>query len=116
MIPEREKTAFLSGKENENAVNSVNSSFVLKCLNNNRKIDFLIDTGAEVSILPKSFRHVCFPLNVNLNAANGTHIESFGYIISSVSIPSLRRSFKTKFIVADVNQPILGLDFFMIII
>ena len=84
----------------------------MKCLIDNKKLNFLVDTGAEVCILPKCFRNDSFPLEVNLQAANGSAIESFGYVIKDVVVPSLRRAFKTKLVVADVQQPILGLNFF----
>ena len=42
------------------------------------KIDFLVNTGAEVSIVPPSGHNLSKSPNLNLIAANGSHIKSFG--------------------------------------
>lgn len=72
---------------------------------------FLIDTGADLSVLPKNLytdhsKNPCF----SLSAANGSTIETFGTRILRVNL-GLRRYFTHQFILASVNRPILGADF-----
>lgn len=80
------------------------------------KQTFLIDTGADVSVLPKSyFKQPLLIINdnnipVNLFAANGTQIKTFGTVILSVNL-GLRRNFKWSFVIADVTRAIIGSDF-----
>lgn len=76
---------------------------------------FLIDTGADLSVVPKSFikkpllvMENNFPLN--LYAANGTQIKTFGTVVLSLNL-GLRRSLKWSFVVADVTKAIIGSDF-----
>src|SRR5690606_8834414 len=73
---------------------------------------FLIDTGAELSVLPKSL--ICTsrskPADLVLYAANGSAISTFGRKRVTVSF-GLRRNFSWDFLVADVSMPIIGADF-----
>ena len=72
---------------------------------------FLIDTGADVSVLPCSPRQNLKPsLRSNLYAANGSRISTFGTEICKPSF-GLRRNFPWRFLLADVTSPILGADF-----
>ena len=71
---------------------------------------FLIDTGAEVSVLPAT------PADCRTNqsgpalvAANGSSIRTFGQ--RTISFTLVSRRFKWAFIIADVTQPLLGADF-----
>lgn len=79
---------------------------------------FLIDTGADVSVLPR-------PPNVDahkeytddpndpqphLVAANGSRIKTYGFALKKLSLGT-RRQFNHRFIYADVQQPIIGSDF-----
>eukprot|EP00117_Sycon_ciliatum_P014037 scpid17123/ scgid14467/ Transposon Ty3-I Gag-Pol polyprotein; Gag3-Pol3; Transposon Ty3-2 TYA-TYB polyprotein; Capsid protein; p24; Spacer peptide p3; Nucleocapsid protein p11; Ty3 protease; p16; Spacer peptide J; Reverse transcriptase/ribonuclease H; p55; Integrase p52; Integrase p49 len=74
-------------------------------------INFLIDTGASVSVLPPSFAtSVKRCHSPSLRAANHSTIETHGQQFLELDI-GLRRSFKWVFVVADVNYPILGADF-----
>ena len=72
---------------------------------------FLIDTGAQVSLIPATTadRHRPPADSPKLSAANGTTIASFGTKASHVSFCG--RRFSTTLIVADVRRPILGADF-----
>ena len=88
------------------------ASFAVTALLYNKNIKFLVDTGADVSILPREFKHKSLPFQIQLTAANGTNINSYGYLMTYVTFPELKRSFQAKFIVADVTTPILGADFF----
>lgn len=73
---------------------------------------FLIDTGADISVLPvKFFKHQLEKDNrLTLTAANSTPIATFGSQLVQLSL-GLRRIFEWKFIIAEVDQPILGADF-----
>ena len=75
------------------------------------KCKYLIDTGAAVSILPKSCANRisdadCLPLV----AANNTTIITYGTSKRVVDV-GLKRDYTWNFIVADVQQPILRADF-----
>jgi transposase InsO family protein len=70
---------------------------------------YLIDTGAEVSVIPPSTGDK--PVNSPaLKAANGTPIRTFGRRLINVNL-GLRREFPWVFVVADVPFAILGIDF-----
>ena len=87
------------------------NSFLVNASMNNRNLHFLVDTGAEVSLLPKYFSKFATKYNAELRAANQTLIPSFGLVSTTLSLPKIRRSFSHSFIVADVKTPILGSDF-----
>ncbi|XP_050093846.1 uncharacterized protein LOC126576581 [Anopheles aquasalis] len=74
-------------------------------------VEFLIDSGAELSLYPRSrkVRNVT-PTDAILIAANGTRIPAYGETIIEISL-GLRRSFVWRFIVADVATAIIGADF-----
>lgn len=78
---------------------------------NKKKLVFLIDTGADVSVVPKSFAKF-FKLNKDfqLTAANGSVINTYGSKVVEVEL-GLRRTYPHEFILADVNKPIIGADF-----
>lgn len=76
------------------------------------KLKFLVDTGADLSILPASFfKDKLKPTNYSLFAANGSLIKTYGNRLLSIDF-GLRREFTFRFIIADVTKPILGADFF----
>ena len=87
-------------------------SFAVEAKLFNRPVRFLIDTGADVSLLPQSFKNKAAPSFLKLRAANNSEIKVFGGLTTSLDFPQLRRSFDVTFIVADVSNPILGADFF----
>ena len=75
------------------------------------KCKYLIDTGAAVSVLPKSCANRisdadCLPSV----AANNTNINTYGTSKHVVDV-GLKRDYTWNFIVADVQQPIIGADF-----
>ena len=79
----------------------------------NHKCKYLIDTGAAVSVLPKSCANRisdadCLPLV----AANNTTNNTYGNSKRVVNV-GLKREYPWIFIVADVKQPIIGADFFI---
>ncbi|XP_033106340.1 uncharacterized protein LOC117108439 [Anneissia japonica] len=72
---------------------------------------FLIDTEAEVSVVPptrherKNRRH-----DYNLNAANNSLIATYGHRSITLDL-GLRRKSSWIFVIADVSHPIIGADF-----
>ena len=72
---------------------------------------FLVDTGAEISVVPPSALD-CKHCNdsFSLQAVNNTLIATYGTQLHTVNI-GLRRKFQRIFIIADVQNPILGVDF-----
>ena len=72
---------------------------------------FLVDTGSEVSVIPPSLsdrRHP--PDKFTLTAVNNTSISTYGKRSLTLNL-GLRRSFSWIFIVAEVQKPIIGVDF-----
>ena len=68
---------------------------------------FLVDTGAQVSVLPATGQLTRSYVNgPTLLAANGSAIRTFGTRTESLHIGSQRYTW--PFILADVAQPILG--------
>ena len=72
---------------------------------------FLVDTGAEVSVIPPlvSDRNH-HKSNLTLQAVNNTSIATYGNGLLTLTI-GLRRTFQWVFILADVKDPIIGADF-----
>ena len=71
----------------------------------------MIDTGAEVSVIPVgSKKHSLRAANFTLQAANSTEIKTYGQRSLTLDL-GLRRQFSWAFIVADVQRPIIGIDF-----
>lgn len=71
-----------------------------------------MDTGADVSVLPRSIckKTALKPSSLKLYAANGASINTFGELRVKIDL-GLRREFEWKFIVADVQCSIIGADF-----
>ncbi|BHF76142.1 hypothetical protein SprV_0501924000 [Sparganum proliferum] len=70
---------------------------------------FLVDTGAEVSVIPPLRRHRLKPSQFSLQAANSTTISTYGQRSLTLDL-GLRRRFPWVFIEADVKSPIIGAD------
>ena len=71
----------------------------------------MIDTGAAVSVLPKSCANgISDADSLPLVAANNTTINTYGNCKRAVDV-GLKREYPWTFIVADVKQPIIGADF-----
>ena len=72
----------------------------------------LVDTGAELLVAPRSFAAEIqlSPLeeDLELRTANGIAIQTFG--IRTVQLLSQGCSFNMNFVIADVEQPLLGLS------
>lgn len=83
----------------------------LRILDLNSGLNFLVDTGANISVLPlpkKNNYRECS--EYKLFAANGTEIKTYG-VKSLILNFKLRRPYRWDFVIADVRQPILGADF-----
>ncbi|UYV80651.1 hypothetical protein LAZ67_19001240 [Cordylochernes scorpioides] len=76
--------------------------------NNNH---FLLDTGAEISVLPpRPEDRRRGPTKFTLTAANNSPIKTYGERFLNLDL-GLRRDFKWRFMIADTNKAILGADF-----
>ena len=87
-------------------------SKLLYVADKNHKCKYLIDTGAAVSVLPKSCANRISDADclLPLVAANNTTINTYGNSKRVVDV-GLKREYPWTFIVADVKQPIIGADF-----
>jgi hypothetical protein len=87
------------------------SSRLLYVTDKHSKTWFLINTGAEVSVFPatkhdKRYRRK----GVSLTAANNSTIHTYGKRELCLDIGP-HRQLKWSFLIAEVNQPILGASF-----
>ena len=73
------------------------------------KLRFLIDTGADVSVIPPTPSMRQSPSDLILSAANGTQIKTYGTRLLTLDL-GLRRIFRWQFLIADVSKPIIGAD------
>ncbi|BHF63962.1 hypothetical protein SprV_0200695800 [Sparganum proliferum] len=72
---------------------------------------FLVDTGAQISVVPPTPADLRFPSpDLHLQAANCSPIPTFGSL-SFTLITGFRRSCTWIFVIADVPHAILGSDF-----
>ena len=88
----------------------VGQPILLHVHDSNTLYNFLVDTGAAISLLPPSSYEKKFAATSDsLRAANGTSIKTFGQRSLTLCLGS--RKLAWNFTVADVTQPILGTDF-----
>ena len=93
------------------SVPGLSTSRLLHIRDSTNHLTFLVDTGAAVSVLPPAPTDRKHPQpHFNLQAANGSHIPTFGRKSLTLNL-GLRRSLPWIFVVADVGRPILGADF-----
>ena len=72
---------------------------------------YLINTRSNLSVFPRRLLPECrVRINYSLYAANGTTIPTYRWISRSLNL-GLRRDFTWRFIVVEVNLPIIGVDF-----
>ena len=88
------------------AVGSSSPLFSIRDANSGRTC--LIDTGAAVTIWPKS-RTDTVSNEVHLAAANGTRINTYGR--KTMRLKLGQQNFVWEVIIADVKQPLIGADF-----
>lgn len=75
------------------------------------KISFLIDTGADLCVLPRGMVQGSRQRSsYELSEANGTVINTYGTRTLTLNL-GLRRAFTWRFVVADVAKAIIGADF-----
>ena len=91
-------------------VTGLNSSRLFHITDRHSGLRFLIDTGAQVSVIPPSPADRNTPSTLTLQAVNNTRIRTYGTRSLSLNL-GLRRTFRWVFVVADVANPILGADF-----
>ena len=100
-----------------NAANSTarSHSFSAAFLVHNKVVDFLIDTGAAVSLLPASWVNrlkLCLnPSPLNLSSVDGRPLNVLGECPLSLCSKQLRRTFFWTFVIAEIREPLLGADF-----
>lgn len=72
---------------------------------------FLVDTGSDLSVYPRSaLRERRSRTNFVLSGANGSDIDTFGFSDLCLDL-GLRRKYQWRFTVASVTMPIIGIDF-----
>ena len=96
----------------------INSIFRLpaKTSTNNLHFDFLVDSGAAVSVLPRAYAtnndnkypSLAYP---HLYAANAQRINTYGYRDLEFKLSNSEKLYKWKFLVSDVSDAIVGADF-----
>ena len=69
---------------------------------------FLADSGASLSIVP--YKSQARPFGPTLRSASGASISAWGYKTLQVKFGKTR--FNHRLLLADVANPILGMDFF----
>lgn len=100
----------LSPALDEAGPSAPNNSHRLFITDKNSKLTFLIDTGANISVIPKSRNVQQRPSTFKLYAANNTVIPTYGEKYMDLDL-NLQRSFRWKFVIAAVSKPIIGADF-----
>ena len=94
-----------------NAAGNRSQSRLFYVTDTNSGLRFLVDTGAEVSLLPASISdRNRNQTGLPLQAANNSTISTFGTRSLTLDF-SLRRSLPWVFTLASVRNPILGADF-----
>lgn len=88
-----------------------NSSGRLFITDRDSNEQFLVDTGSDICVYPVSaFREQRSKTSYQLSAANGSTIDTYGYLTLNLNL-GLRRAFPWRFVVADVTKAIIGVDF-----
>ena len=121
-----DKEKYQPGKRTKGSLTAVGESYKIATANSNRhakifdvtliikntSYQFLVDTGADISVVPFSmFNPVYSNANRSLVSANNAAIKFYGDTPLSFNIQQLQENFKWTFAVADVTRPILGADF-----
>ena len=98
-----------AGQQLVAGVAGLNQSHLLDVWNCNTGCKLLVDTGAQVSVFsvtPQRHRQKTEPLI----ASNGSTIDTFS--TKTIQLDLGFRKFKWPFVLANVNRPMLGADFF----
>ncbi|GFX80390.1 hypothetical protein TNCV_3820471 [Trichonephila clavipes] len=100
-----------SRRRGESAADILGRKFRLFVKDKETGCQFLVDSGADVSILPwTKTKGECQASQYKLYAANGTEIPTYGLKILTLDL-GLRRPFQWPFIIAKVERGIIGADF-----
>ena len=70
---------------------------------------FLIDTGADISLVPANPKACGKPSSLKLFAANNSLISTYGESMLTLNL-GIRRPIRWSFCIADVPHPIIGAD------
>ena len=106
LIRQQTKTTNSAGQPN-----NIGNSRLLRVKENTTGLSFLVDSGAQVSLIPASQQDRNKGAEkLTLQAVNGSIINTYGCRRIDIDL-SLQRKFSWTFIVADVTTPILGADF-----
>lgn len=73
------------------------------------KTIYLIDNGAEKSIVPRTYEEEIEPCNIKLFSPINSQFKVYG--TKDIIVTLSNRPYQAKVIVADINYPILGIDF-----
>lgn len=92
------------------AIGVANTSNRLCVIDVNSRERFLVDTGADISVLAAKNKQRCTASAYKLYAANNTPIRTYGEKTVTLNL-GLRRCFRWTFIIAEVKTSILGADF-----
>ena len=71
---------------------------------------FQVDIGAEISTIPVSCVHNPVRTSLTVTTANGSCVATYGFHTMCIDI-GLQKQYNWQFLVADLSQPYLGLDF-----
>lgn len=75
------------------------------------KTQFLVDTGSDLCVFPRTALKSRRPRTTyELFAANGSSIPTYGFMQLELDL-GLRRAFTWRFVIADVSKAIIGADF-----
>ena len=99
------------GRSFVNAAGNPHKSSSLAIFERNSGRHFLIDSGADESVIPATHFDRHSPQSAGLVAANGTPIRTYGRRTVPISFSS-HHHVHHPFWIADVAQPLLGADFF----
>ncbi|XP_064468723.1 uncharacterized protein LOC135383010 [Ornithodoros turicata] len=113
--PSVHATIYLDGKLAQrplaaSTVSTTPSSRLFYVVDRPSKTRFLVDTGAEVSVIPASGSDKGRPAMFHLTAVNNTGIPVFRQLSATLDL-GLCRTFLWLFLVSGVRQAILGADF-----
>ena len=87
---------------------AASSTFTIKC--EETGMEYLVDTGAARSLVPKSLLRGPHKISKEtMRAANGSSIATYG--LRNLPVHRAGTRYTWKFLVADVFMPIIGADF-----
>ena len=118
LLSKHKVATLVSGEPNETRhdcviteTSKLSPSRLLCVADKRNKCRYLIDTGAAVSVLPRSCANGTVDSDsLPLVTVNSSTITTYGTSKRIVDV-GLKREYSWTFIVADVKQPILGADF-----